>query len=48
MHGKQTWNKGSGQDYNNMIYKVEVHVVVITIKRGLQHIENDGHLKKQL
>ena len=21
MHGKQTWNKGSGQEYNNMILK---------------------------
>ena len=21
MHGKQTWNKGSGQEYNNMILR---------------------------
>ena len=34
MHGKQTWNKGSGQEYNNMILKgwSEVHCYIITIK----------------
>ena len=49
--GKQTWNKGSGQDYNNMILKGKrlkfIHYYYYD-NRGLQHAENDEHLKKQL
>ena len=33
MHGKRTWNKGSGQKYNNMIDpKGLKFIVIITIK----------------